>query len=132
LKEEHSNSGSEGAATWGLSSVEFSLGVAELCLFKVESLQAALAVLSRFYMFTKQLQQAIGSARKQHKRLDKQLESARVKIRVDVQKLLAWVAQLRARLQLLSAADQVAKLAKTGVTASADSAGKHCAGSFVL
>jgi type II secretory pathway component PulM len=114
-----------------LGSADFSLGVAELCLFKVGSLQAALAVLSRLYMFTKQLQEAIGSARKQHRRLDMQLESTRVKIRVDVQKLLAWVAQLRARLQLLSAADQVAKLATTGVTASANSAGTHFVRSLV-
>jgi hypothetical protein len=119
LREEHGPAGdgeNASAAAWVLGSAEFSVGVAELCLFKVQSLQASLATLSGKYVFTKLLQEKVGSARKQHRALDRQLDRHRAKIKEEVQQLLAWVAQLRGRLGLLAAdPGQVSKLARAGI-----------------
>lgn len=114
----------EAGSAWALGSAEFRLGVAELCLFKVQALQASLATLSGKYVFTKLLQQKVGSARKQHPALDRQLDRHRAKIKEEVQQLLAWVAELRARLQLLSAdAGHADVLARAGIATAAGAAG---------
>jgi hypothetical protein len=125
LRDEHGLEGEAGDSdsAWVLGSAEFSMGVAELCLFKVLTLQASLATLSGKYMFTKLLQEKVGSARKQHRALDRQLNRHRAKIKEEVQQLLAWVAQLRARLGLLPAnASQGDQLARTGIATAAAAA----------
>jgi hypothetical protein len=109
LEQEHTESWSVGAAS-------LKQGVAELCLYKVVSLQAALADLSATYVFTKWLQEHIGPLRKQHRRLDGHLDSLRIKMGVQVQQLLDWVPQLRCYQQHLRVDSNLqAALAATAV-----------------
>lgn len=80
------------------------------------SLQAALADLSVAFVFTNWLQQHIGSQRKQHRKLNGQLDSLRNKMGMQVQQLLDWQAQLRChQSHLRSDSSLEAALAATGV-----------------
>lgn len=99
-----------------MGSAKLREGVAELCLYKVVSLQAALADLSATLVFTKWLQEHIGPLRKQHRKLDGHLDSLRTKVGMLVQQLLDWEPQLRSyRQQLRADSNLQAALAATGV-----------------
>lgn len=82
-------------------------GLAELCLFKVQTLQCELGDLSRTYMFSRMLQQHIGSHRQQHRKLDKHLNKMGSKMDATINQLFSWVAQLRQYLQHLRVDDSV-------------------------
>lgn len=70
-------------------------GLAELCVYKVQTLQCTLGDLSRQYVYCILLQQHIGSQRQQHRKLDRHLQKLGSKMDTFISQLLAWVAQLR-------------------------------------
>jgi hypothetical protein len=86
---------------WALDSPQLLDGVAQLCLYRVRSLQAQLATCSSRYMFTKILQEHIGPARKLHRSLDKQLQRQCARMRQLISQLLSWVPQLQTSVQHL-------------------------------
>jgi hypothetical protein len=93
-------------------------GLAEFCLFKVQTLQCVLGDLSRTYFFSVMLQQHIGSHRQQHRKLDKHLVKMGSKMVASIDQLLSWVAQLRQYQQHLRTEDPavLAAYQATGVS----------------
>lgn len=85
----------------------FMQGLAELCLYKVQTIQCLLGDLSRTYMFCLMLQKHIGSQRQQHRKLDRHLLKMGTKMDASIQQLLAWLAQLRQHRHYLRLDDQV-------------------------
>jgi hypothetical protein len=86
---------------WALGSCQLLDGVAQLCLHRVSSLQAALATCSSLYAYTLYLQEHMGPARKVHRSLDQQLSRQRTKMRGLIKQLLGWVCELQRTVQHL-------------------------------
>lgn len=108
---------------WSSASTKLKEGVAELCLYNVARLQAALALTAATYAFAKWLLEHIGSQRKQHARLQRHKDSLYNKMKAAVQELLEWVPQLNFHSSSLRGDQDVqAMLASTGVTANATGA----------
>jgi hypothetical protein len=94
---------------WSLQSAELLDGVAQLSLYKVRSIQAALGECSSRSCFTRWLQERMGPARQVHKSIAKQLQRQRTKMSGLVRDLLLWVCQLQRLSQhLLPAGDLTA------------------------
>lgn len=115
----------EHAQHWSadLNCGEFMEGLAELCLYKVQSLQCVLGDLSRTHLFSLMLQQHIGPLRRQHRKLDKHIETMRSKMDAAIKQLLSWVAHLRLYQQHLRLDDDAVKQAYEAACVSSDQGG---------